>query len=101
MRCYRNDAESIRLFQACMAGERLRSVRLTCRRGPLEFLVVTLTDAIVTAVDDAGSEADGRVTERASFRYQRIVFNYTPQKPNGLPGTPLTGGWDVRANTRI
>lgn len=96
---HRYDKASPPLARLAVTGRHLRSAVLSARRsgaGQRDFLVVTLKDVLVTAVQMADS-GDGPV-EQVSLRFGEIGFSYTPQTPRGGSGTPVTMTWNVRTS---
>jgi type VI secretion system secreted protein Hcp len=91
------------LILACASGQRIPKARLTCRKkGEVkqEFLVVTLSDVLVSSYQTAGPE-QGLPLDEVSLNYRKIEMEYRQQLPNGSLGPPIKVGWDVAANKRI
>ena len=96
-------AASPRLFLACAAGTHVARAVLTgvqTGQEPLDFLVITLRDVLVSAyrTGDDGLDAP---KDRFSLAFGRIEVQYTPQDMAGTAGTAVTGGWDVRQNAAV
>jgi type VI secretion system secreted protein Hcp len=98
------DKASPRLFLACCNGQHIKSATLTCRKataGQVEFLIVTLTNLIVTSYDVLGA-ADGVVQDdQVTLGYARIELRYVQQSPTGAALPPITTGWDLAANKPV
>lgn len=96
------DKASPRLFVSCVSGRHLKSATLTWRRAgavPVDFLVITLEDIVVTSIQDDVTSAPGvATTEAIALAFGKIVLRYVSQKPDGSPDAPVVGGWDARTN---
>jgi type VI secretion system secreted protein Hcp len=108
------------LFFACASGQHIATATLTCRRPgspgitaaapdapvpaprPGEFLIYVMTNVLVSSFSDAGVSADeDRPVESISLNFTQLQIEYTPQNADGANGTPITRGWDVRANKKV
>ncbi len=92
---------SPKLFLAGASGQRFKSATLTCRRSEQsaqEFLKITLSDVLVSSFGTSGTNSDQLPTDQLSLNYAKIVYEFTPQKPDGSIDTPVRAGWDVKAN---
>jgi len=91
------------LFVACASGQHLRSAVLSARRSagkaPFDFLVVTLTDVLVSSYHTGGG-ADTGPSDQVTLNFGKIQIQYRAQKPDGTPDVPVTGGWDVKRNVK-
>jgi len=95
------DKASPKLLRACLKVTHINEVVLTQRKagaGKLNFLVITLKDALVTSLNDVESDAAPRPMETVQFSFAKVIYEVIPQKPNGQPDTPVTLRWDVKAN---
>ncbi|MFT3953185.1 MAG: type VI secretion system tube protein Hcp [Piscinibacter sp.] len=96
---HRYDKASPPLARLAVSGRHLRTAVLSARRsgaGQRDFLVVTLKEVLVTALQMADN-GDGPV-EQVSLRFGEIGFSYTPQTPRGGVGTPVAMNWNVRTS---
>jgi len=94
---------SPKLFLACASGQHLDSAVLTLRRGsepPFEYLIVTMTDVLVTGYQTGGSGGD-IPTDQVSLAFRTIQFDYMQQDASGLPGEKTSAGWDLGKNKSI
>jgi type VI secretion system secreted protein Hcp len=95
------DRASPKLLRACLKATHIGEVVLTQRKaggGKLNFLVITLKDALVTSQNDVESGGAPRPTETVQLNFAKVIYEVIPQKPNGQPDTPVTLRWDVKAN---
>ena len=91
------------LLLACATGQHLKQAILTARKAgkvQLEFLVFKFTDLLVSSYHTGGN-TDLEPTDQVAFNFARIEVTYRPQKPDGSLDTPVTAGWDVKANRKI
>ena len=73
----------------------------TAGESPIEYYKVTLTDVIVTAVNQTDSPDPGRIIEQVSMLADRFQFEYTPIDAAGRPGATTKFGWDCAANRKF
>ncbi len=117
---HRVDKATPLLFFACASGQHIATATLTCRRPsaqgttaaapdaavpapkPGEFLIYQMSNVLVSSFADAGVSADeDRPVETVSLNFTQIQIEYTPQNVDGVNGTPITRGWDVRTNKKV
>ena len=96
---------SPKLFLACAKGEHFRSAVLTVRHPGAalsEFLKWRFTDVLISSYQTAGEVATGSLpADHASLRFSRIEVEYSPLKPDGSLGTPVSAGWDGNTNKPV
>ena len=97
---------SPKLMLACATGEHIKKAELFCRKAGGEsansgadFLKLTLTDVLVSSYNNAGNGQN--VSDQVSFAFAKIEFTYVPQNADGAAGTPVTAGWDLKANKKV
>ncbi len=97
------DKASADLLLACASGQRVRDATLFVRRSgerPLEYLIVKMSDILVTSVQqdgDAGQEQEA-ANESFAFNFAKVEWKYIPQNDKGDPGEPKVFGWDIAKN---
>ncbi|MCI0640632.1 MAG: type VI secretion system tube protein Hcp [Gemmataceae bacterium] len=93
------------LMLACAEGRHIKLGELTCRKAgkdQQEFLVVKMTDLLVSSYQTGGSgHSDIVPTDQVSLDFSKIEFAYKPQKPDGTLDAAIKTGWDVKANKKI
>jgi len=99
------DKSSPKLFLYCCTGEHIPSGTLTVRKAGTtqqEYLVVTLTDIIVSNVHNGGAASSSDIpSETVSLNYTKIEMQYQQQNQDGtLAGTVKTG-YDVKKNAKV
>jgi type VI secretion system secreted protein Hcp len=97
------DKSSSNLMQYCSSGSQYKEAKLTVRKAggkePLEYLVITMTDVLVSSVSTGGSGGEDRLTENVSLNFGAVKVDYQAQKPDGSKdGGPVKYGWDIAAN---
>ena len=91
------------LLLAGASGQHLKQAVLTARKAgkaQLEFLVIKLTDVIVSSYSVGGSTAD-EPNDSVSFDFSRIEVEYRPQNPDGSLALGVKAGWDLKANKKV
>jgi type VI secretion system secreted protein Hcp len=97
------DKSSPNLMTYCSSGAQYKEAKLTVRKAggkePLEYLIITMKDVIVTSVSTGGSGGEDRLTENVSLNFAAVLVDYQAQKPDGSKdGGPVKYGWDIAAN---
>jgi type VI secretion system secreted protein Hcp len=96
---------SPKLMLACATGQHIKEAVLTCRKagGQQEnFLVVTMTDLLVSSYQTGGSgHGDIVPIDQISLNFATVKLEYKEQKADGTPGGPVTAGYDVKANKKL
>jgi type VI secretion system secreted protein Hcp len=98
------DKASTVLMQKCATGKHFPKATLTCRKAgdkPVEYLVVTMDEVLVTSVSSGGSQHDDLPTEMISLNFAKVKVQYTPQKSDGSAGAASDLGFDIRANKEL
>ena len=86
-------------------GDAHPEATLTVRKAgekPLEYMIVKLTDVLITSVSTGGSGGDDKLTENVTLNFGKVKVSYQPQKKDGSKdGGPVDMGWDISANTEL
>src|SRR5262249_19139941 len=93
----RTSSASPLLFISCASGTHAATAVLTARQAAvtqIEYLKITMTDVLISSYQSGGSSSDNLPLDQVSLNFAKIQFSYTPQISGGLPGTPITRGWD-------
>ena len=94
------DKASPLLFQACATGMHLKEATITHRKagkGQQEFMVVKMSDVIITAVNHGGP-SDSSGSESVSLTFAKVDLEYRPQKPDGSLEAGIHFKYDLLAN---
>lgn len=96
------DKSSPNLLMACAKGTQYPEAKLTVRKAgsvPLEYIVITMADVIVTSISTGGSGGEDRLTENVALNFAKVKFEYTAQKQDGsADGAAIPMGWDIPGN---
>lgn len=91
---------SPQLMEAAANGKHFKEAVLTVRKdgkNQQEYMVVKLTDILVSSYRSTGSEGNAPIDE-FSLNFAKIEFSYTPQKADGSLDNPVIGSWDFKGN---
>lgn len=95
------DKASPLLLKACATGQHIKDATITVRKSgknPIDYLVIKLTDVLVTNVS-LGLAAESAVTsESVSLQFAKVDFEYKAQKPDGTLDVGLHFKYDLKAN---
>ncbi|MFL5775532.1 MAG: Hcp family type VI secretion system effector [Chloroflexota bacterium] len=95
------DKASPLLMKACATGQHLADAMLTQRRDGTaqhEFLVVKMTDVIVAAVSNGGSDEGPATFESVALAFAKADVEYRPQKSDGSLDAGIHFRYDLKAN---
>jgi type VI secretion system secreted protein Hcp len=93
------DKASPVLMQTCATGAHLKEATITHRKAGKEqheYLIVKLSDVIITGVTHGGS-GDGD-SENISLSFAKVALEYKPQKPDGSLDAGVFFKYDLKAN---
>ena len=95
------DKASPLLLKACATGQHIKDATITVRKtgkNPIDYLVIKLTDVLVTNVS-LGLAAEAAVTdESVSLQFAKVDFEYKAQKADGSLDVGLHFKYDLKAN---
>jgi type VI secretion system secreted protein Hcp len=95
------DKASPVLLKACATGEHIKEATITVRKagkGQQEFLVIKMSDVIVTGVS-LSVAADGPATsESVALQFAQVDLEYKPQKADGSLDAGVHFKYDIKAN---
>ena len=92
------DKASPVLFQTCATGAHLKEATITHRKAGKEqheYLIVKLSDVIITGVTHGGS-GDGD-SENISLSFAKVALEYKPQKADGSLDAGVFFKYDLKA----
>ena len=92
------------LMLACCNGKHYPEAKLTARKAgenPLEYLIITMNDVLITGVSTSGHGSDERQTENITLNFSKFKVDYTEQTATGSAGATPKMGWDVAANKKV
>ncbi len=92
------DKASPVLMQSCATGTHLKEATITHRKAGKEqheYLIVKMSDVIVTGVTHGGS--DNGHSENVSLSFAKVALEYKPQKADGSLDAGLFFKYDIKA----
>jgi type VI secretion system secreted protein Hcp len=98
------DKSSPNLQLAACNGKHHLEAKLTVRKAgekPLEYLVITMEEVMITSVSDGGSGGEDRLTENVTLNFARVKVEYKEQTATGGVGAQPKMGWDIAKNVMI
>jgi type VI secretion system secreted protein Hcp len=95
------DKASPVLLKACATGEHIKDATITVRKagkGQQEFLILKMTDVLITSVNPSGSGDSAATAEAVSLQCSKIDLEYKPQKADGSLDAGLHFKYDIKGN---
>ena len=96
------DASSNALIKSCCEGTHHPEATLIVRKAggtPVEYVVLTLTEVLVTSVSTGGSGGEDRLTENVTLNFAQFKFQYQPQDEKGAKkGGTKDYAFDIAGN---
>lgn len=93
------------LMLNCCNGKHIDKAVLTVRKAggdsPLEYLIITLEDLIISSISTGGSGGEDRLTENVTLNFARVKVSYKEQTPTGGVGDKPEMGWNIAENAKI
>jgi type VI secretion system secreted protein Hcp len=93
------DKASPLLLRACATGEHIKEATITVRKagkGQQEYLIVKMSDVVVSGVTQGGS--DGSTAETVSLVFAKVDYQYKPQKANGSLDAGVFFKYDLKSS---
>lgn len=99
------DKASPNLMKFCSNGGHIEEAKLTVRKAggaPLEYIIITMKQVIVTSVSTGGSGGEDRLTENVTLNFAKVKYEYQPQKADGSKdGGAIPYGWNIASNKEL
>ena len=95
------DKASPLLMKACATGQHLKDATITLRKagkGQQEYLIITMTDLIVTSVSTSVSAEGDATMESVGLAFAKVDLEYKPQKADGSLEAGIHFKYDLKAN---
>ncbi|MFT6907443.1 MAG: type VI secretion system secreted protein Hcp [Oleiphilaceae bacterium] len=95
------DKSTTNLMNYCATGKHIKEAKLVVRKAgasPLEYVIITMTDVLVSSISTGGSGGEDRLTENLALNFGAFKVEYTPQKEDGSGDAKLETGFDIAAN---
>ncbi|MBT9258003.1 type VI secretion system tube protein Hcp [Phycicoccus sp. MAQZ13P-2] len=93
-----SSSASPQLLRRLVTGRTVRSAVVHVVRAgesPVETMTLAFTDVVLTGYEVMSSA--GLPVDVVSFAMGGVTETWTPQNPDGTPGTPVTVSWDLRS----
>jgi len=97
------DKATADLLYTCASGKHLAKGKLVVRKAgekPLEYLIVTLENILVSKVSTGGSGGEERLTESVTLNFAKVKVEYKVQDEKGGGKDGGTFTWNIAANTK-
>jgi type VI secretion system secreted protein Hcp len=98
------DKASTVLMLYCCNGKHIPEAKLTVRKAgetPVEYLIITLNDILVSSVSTGGSGGEDRLTENVTLNFAKVKVSYSPQKADGTADAAAEMGWNIPENVKM
>ena len=95
------DSATNLLMQRTFDGKHIPEGTLVVRKAggtPLDYVIIKMTDIMVTSVSTGGSGGEDRLTENVTLNFSKVEISYVPQKPDGSGDAEKKAGWDIAEN---
>ena len=97
------DKSSPDIMLACCNGKHYGSAQLIVRKAgenPLEYLTISMTDVLITAVSTGGSGGEDRLTENVTLNFAKVKVDYKEQTAKGTVGATPTFTFNIAENVK-
>ena len=89
------------LMLACAKGKHIGEAVLVVRKAgdsPLEYIVITMSDCLITSISTGGSGGEDRLTENVTLNFGTVKVEYQEQQKDGsgVPGPEFS--WNIEKN---
>jgi type VI secretion system secreted protein Hcp len=94
------DKASPVLMRACATGNHIKEATITVRKagkGQQEFLIIKMTDVIITSVNPGGSGDTAATAESIALQFSKVELEYKPQKADGSLDAGVFFKYDIKA----
>lgn len=94
------DKASPLVMKACATGQHISDATITVRKagnGQQEYLIITMTDLLVTSVSTSVSAEGDTTIESVVLAFAKVDLEYKPQKPDGSLDVGLHFAYDLKA----
>ena len=70
-------------------------------KNPLEYLVISMKNVLITSVSTGGSGGEDRLTENITLNFETVKVDYIPQKDDGTGDAAMEYGWNISENVQL
>lgn len=96
------DKSTPNLIKACCNGKHFDEAVITVRKAgekPLEYIILTMKDVLVTNVSEGGSGGEDRLSESITLNFAEFSYVYVPQKRDGGPEGKIEATFNIATNS--
>lgn len=96
------DKSTPNLIKACCNGKHFEEAVITVRKAgekPLEYIILTMKDVLVTNVSEGGSGGEDRLSESITLNFAEFSYVYVPQKRDGGPEGKIEATFNIATNS--
>lgn len=89
------------LMKFASTGTHFDKAVLTCRKAggtPMEYIIMTMEDCIITSVSTGGSGGEDRLTINASINFAKFTIKYVEQDDKGAKKSEPEFTYDIAAS---
>lgn len=93
------DKASPLLMKACATGEHIKDATVSVRKagkGQQEFLIIKMSDVLITSVNSSGSGDAGGTAESVAMQFAKVALEYKPQKADGTLDAGVHFKYDIK-----
>jgi type VI secretion system secreted protein Hcp len=98
------DAGSADLALSCATGKHIKNATLVVRKAgdkPLEYIIIVLTECLITSVSTGGSGGEDRLTENVTINFEEVHYTYwTQDDKTGAKGESSEFKYNIAENTK-
>jgi type VI secretion system secreted protein Hcp len=88
-------------MKSCATGQHLKEAMVSARRksgkGQPDYLIIKMSDVLITAVTD-GDSGEGSQFETVSLAFAKVDLEYRPQKADGSLEAGIHFKYDLKSN---
>ena len=88
------------LYQNCVTGKHIKNGTITCRKNDgeqkVEYLIVKLTDIMISKVEWQGDGGDQSLKEQVDLSFAEFHLDYKVQKEEGDAAGSTTFGFNIQ-----
>ena len=96
------DKSTPNLIKACCTGKHFEEAVITVRKAgesPLEYILITMKDVIISNITTGGSGGEDRLTESVTLNFAEFSYVYVPQKKDGGPDGKVEATFNIATNS--
>ena len=65
---------------------------------PLEYMIITMKNGLISSVSTGGSNGEDRITENITLNFAEFKVEYVPQMADGSGDASIIAGWSIAEN---